>query len=42
MMTIIKFEDIEAWQTARELTRLVYHYTDHEQFARDNGFCDQI
>jgi four helix bundle protein len=42
MMTIIKFEDIEAWQTARELTSLVYHYTDHEQFARDNGFCDQI
>lgn len=42
MPTITKFEDIEAWQTARELTRHVYEMTKHGELARDFGLCDQI
>lgn len=42
MPTIIRFEDIEAWQTARELTHLVYELTRHEQFAKDFGLCNQM
>ncbi len=44
MPTITRFEDIEAWQTARELTRQVqvYEMTKHGEFARDFGLCDQI
>ena len=42
MPTIIRFEDIEAWQTARELTRQVYDLTRHGAFARDFGLCDQM
>ncbi len=42
MPTIKHFEEIEAWQTARELTNLVYALTNQEQFARDFGLKDQI
>ena len=42
MPTIKRFEDIEAWQTARELTRLVYDVTRRGEFARDFGLCDQM
>ena len=42
MPTIIKFEEIEAWQTARELTRVVYELTRKVEFARDVGLCDQM
>ncbi len=42
MATIVRFEDIEAWQTARELTRQVYDLTRHVEFARDFGLCDQM
>jgi len=42
MGTIRKFEDIEAWQKARELTRQVYTVSDSGQFARDFGLRDQI
>jgi four helix bundle protein len=42
MPTILKFEDIEAWQTARELTRLVYDLSRHGEFARDFGLRDQM
>jgi hypothetical protein len=38
MTTIVRFEEIKAWQTARELTRLVYDLTHHGEFARDFGF----
>lgn len=41
MPTIVKFEDIEAWQTARKLTGLVYDLTRRGEFARDFGLCDQ-
>ncbi len=42
MATITRFEEIEAWQTARELTRLVYDLTNQGAFARDYGLRDQM
>ena len=42
MPTITRFEDIEAWQTARELTRRVYALTEQGQFAKDFGLKNQI
>jgi four helix bundle protein len=41
-MRIERFEDIEAWQLARELTRKVYCLTKKTQFARDFGLKNQI
>lgn len=42
MPTITRFEEIDAWQTARELTKLIYIFTDEVKFARDFGLKDQI
>ncbi|CAG0957728.1 hypothetical protein ANAEL_00438 [Anaerolineales bacterium] len=42
MPTITCFEEIEAWQTARELAKLIYEFTDEGKFARDFGLKDQI
>ena len=42
MPTIVWFEEIETWQTARELTRVVYELTHRGDFARDIGLCDQM
>ncbi len=42
MATIQKFEDIDAWQKARELTKVIYALTNDGQFARDFGLRDQI
>lgn len=42
MPTIKRFEEIEAWQTARELTKLVYSITEEGKFAKDFGLKDQI
>jgi four helix bundle protein len=39
---IERFEDIEAWQLARELTRKVYGLTRKVKFARDFGLKGQI
>ena len=36
-MKINRFENIEAWQLARELTRKVYELTKKPRFARDFG-----
>ncbi len=41
-MRIERFEDIEAWQLARELTRKVYGLTKKTEFARDFGLKGQI
>ena len=41
-MRIERFEDIEAWQLARELTRKVYVLTKKPKFARDFGLKGQI
>lgn len=37
-----RFEDIQAWQLGRELTREVYAVTRQSSFARDRALCDQI
>jgi four helix bundle protein len=42
MPTIQRFEEIEAWQTARELTKLIYSFTEEGKFSRDFGLKDQI
>ena len=36
-MKIEKFEDIEAWQAGRNLTRGIYHVTAQGKFAKDFG-----
>jgi len=36
-MRIERFEDIELWQLARELTHKVYSLTKKAKFARDFG-----
>jgi four helix bundle protein len=41
-MRIERFEDIEAWQLARELTLKVYDLTKNSKFARDFGLKGQI
>jgi len=41
-MKIERFEDIEAWQLARELTRKVYELTEKPKFARDFDLKRQI
>jgi len=42
MPTITRFEETEAWQTARELTKLIYVFTEEAKFSRDFGLKDQI
>ncbi|HID34411.1 MAG TPA: four helix bundle protein [Anaerolineae bacterium] len=39
---IEEFEDLIAWQKARELTREVYRVTRQGSFAKDYGLCGQI
>ncbi|MBW2340249.1 MAG: four helix bundle protein [Deltaproteobacteria bacterium] len=41
-MKIERFEDIEAWQLARELTQKVYRLTKKPGFSRDYGLKRQI
>ena len=42
MGTINQFEDIIAWQQARELVREIYKATGSGKFAADFGLRDQI
>jgi four helix bundle protein len=42
MTQIEKFEDIEAWQKSRELSRAIYALTGKGAFARDFALRDQI
>jgi four helix bundle protein len=42
MATIERFEDLEAWKIARELTREVYRVSKNDLFIRDYGLRDQI
>ncbi len=42
MGTIRRFEDIEAWKTARELSRQVYELSKGRPFAQDFALRDQI
>ena len=41
-MTIRRFEDIESWKQARQLTALIYTITNRREFRRDFGLKDQI
>ena len=41
-MKIQRFEDIEAWQLARELTRKVYRLTKKPGFEKDYGLKRQV
>ena len=42
MGSVERFEDLIAWQKARELTKLVYSVSDSGAFAKDWGLKDQI
>jgi four helix bundle protein len=39
---IDKFEDLIAWQKARELTKKIYRVTTQGEFNKDYGLRDQI
>jgi len=36
-----RFEDLEAWKTARQLVNLIYDLSSRSPFSRDFGFVDQ-
>lgn len=42
MATIKRFEDILAWQKAREVTKAIYCVTANGHFSKDFGLRDQI
>jgi four helix bundle protein len=42
MATLSHFEELDAWQKARELTRAVYRCTASGEFTKDRSLCDQI
>jgi len=42
MASIDKFEDLVAWQKARQLSKSVYLLTRSERFARDFALVDQM
>lgn len=42
MSKIERFEDMEAWQKARELTREIYALSKNGEFSKDFGLRDQI
>lgn len=42
MAKFSKFEEIQAWQKARDVTLQIYELTNEEKFGRDYGLKDQI
>ncbi|HET7142994.1 MAG TPA: four helix bundle protein [Anaerolineales bacterium] len=42
MAMIQRFEDIQAWQEARILVKMIYQLTKEEKFSKDYGMRDQI
>ena len=42
MTTAKRFEDLEVWQKAKELTNLIYGLSSSGSFARDFGLRDQM
>jgi four helix bundle protein len=42
MAMIQRFEDIQAWQEARKLVKMIYSLTNKELFSKDFGMRDQI
>ncbi|MFH1702455.1 MAG: four helix bundle protein [Nitrospirota bacterium] len=41
-MKVARFEDLVAWQKARELTKQIYLMTKRESFSKDFGLREQI
>jgi len=42
MAMIQRFEDVQDWQEARILVKMIYQLTNKEHFSRDYGMRDQI
>lgn len=42
MATFTRFEEIRAWQKARELSRLIYSVSSARSFVRDHALKNQI
>jgi four helix bundle protein len=42
MATAKRFEDLEVWQRAKELTNLIYRLSSSGSFSRDFGLRDQM
>jgi four helix bundle protein len=42
MSTAKRFEELEVWQNAKELTNLIYRLSSSGAFARDFGLRDQM
>jgi four helix bundle protein len=42
MARLERFEDIDAWKKARDLTKSVYQITSTGEFARDFALRDQL
>ena len=42
MTTAKRFEDLEVWQGAKDLTNLIYKYSTDGSFSRDFGLRDQM
>ncbi|MGZ9163753.1 MAG: four helix bundle protein [Anaerolineales bacterium] len=42
MAMIQRFEDIQAWQEARRLVKMVYSLTNKDSYSKDFGMRDQI
>ena len=41
-MKIEKFEELDGWKKARELTNLIYDLTEQEGFKKDFRLCGQV
>jgi len=42
MATIRRFEDLECWQEARELVKIVYSFTKKDEFKKDFELVRQV
>lgn len=42
MATIKRFEDLQSWQKARQLTNAIYDLTEHPRFSKDFRLSGQI
>ena len=42
MTTAKRFEDLEVWQRAKDLTNLIYKYSAEGSFSREFGLRDQM
>jgi four helix bundle protein len=42
MATVQKFEDLECWQEARKLVKMIYEFTKKKRFDRDFDLISQL